>query len=97
MSTKMNRNVLFGIALFVVVFMYYVSYSTAADNTQLIWAIENLTNSVNTLNSKIETLNKRIGTWNRTGTLTSEIDDLGKDIVSLESEVEDLAYTIRNQ
>lgn len=58
----MNRNVLFGIALFVVVFMCYVSYSTASDNYQLISAINSLTSSMDTLNSRINTLNGRVNT-----------------------------------
>lgn len=95
----MNRNVLFGIALFVVVFMCYVNYSTA--DYQLASAIQSLTGSVDTLNSnvrrlksevdtlnsRINTLNSKIGTRTRTGTLICAIDDLETDVVNLRNSI----------
>ena len=91
----MNRNVLFGIALFVIVSMCYASYSTA-DSQQLIYAIQTLSSNISTLNKRVKTLNsridrlnRRIGTWATFGTLTSEIDELGDDITSLESAIRD--------
>ena len=91
----MKNKLLFGIALFVVIFMSYMGYSSAldsSDTTRLVRAINNLSDSVDTLNSSVRTLNSRvdtlsskIGTWSTSGSLTSEIDDLGKDLESLES------------
>ena len=86
----MNRNVLFGIVLFVIVFMCYVSYSTASDNYQLIRAIKSLTSSVDTLNNRVSALNSTIGHPRTRGTLANEIDDL-------EDAVTDLERAIRNQ
>ena len=62
----MNRNVLFGIALFVVVFMCYVSYGTASDTADLIRAIERLTRSVDTLTSTLRTLESNVDTLDAT-------------------------------
>ena len=62
----MNRNVLFGIALFAIIFMCYVSYGAASDNADLIRAIDRLTRSVEVLTSTLRTLESNVDTLDGT-------------------------------
>lgn len=82
----MNRNVLFGVVLFVVVFICHVGYTGASDNHQLITAINNLTRSIEDLDERVDTLNSKI-----------DVNRLTREMKDLEEAITDLERTIRNK